>query len=362
MLGYVDYAKDRIHVGAHALVTEDVITYTNRRGTSIGGLVDGRSYFVVWLADDDPTTPIATSRSGSSSPRPSSRRSAPASAAGATTPATSSTCVADLRAAMLATDNNVARVRPAPTSTAKPTRSRSRWPGGVFNTFELGQAVVYHEGTGADPGPRQRRHLLRRREHEPDEPAGQHALRRRAGDRSRRDRERGARRASSSTSAPCSSRRPGYWFEAKHVLDSGFATGVGDHRAARRARTQLGASAGLASEKREHEPRGRSSRRALGTNAADTIFTKLTKSYSANQAQASVGSSSGLSVAGALAFSFADHDVVTDRRADAVAQVERGPRGQGDDHPDAHAQRARADTEPQTDATRPERRDAAPRR
>ena len=51
-----------IHVGAHGLVTEDIITYTNRRGTSIGGLVDGRQYYVVWLADDD-DTPTATSRS-----------------------------------------------------------------------------------------------------------------------------------------------------------------------------------------------------------------------------------------------------------------------------------------------------------
>ncbi|HZF80990.1 MAG TPA: LEPR-XLL domain-containing protein, partial [Rubrivivax sp.] len=49
--GYVDYANSRIFVGVNALVTEDVITYTNRRGTSIGGLVDGRSYFVITAGD-----------------------------------------------------------------------------------------------------------------------------------------------------------------------------------------------------------------------------------------------------------------------------------------------------------------------
>ena len=39
-VGYVDYATDRIFLGDTALVTEDVIDYTNRRGTSIGGLVE----------------------------------------------------------------------------------------------------------------------------------------------------------------------------------------------------------------------------------------------------------------------------------------------------------------------------------
>ena len=54
-IGYVDYENNMIHVGPHALVTEDVIEYTNRFGTSIGNLVDGRSYYVITLADD-PTT------------------------------------------------------------------------------------------------------------------------------------------------------------------------------------------------------------------------------------------------------------------------------------------------------------------
>ena len=61
-LGYVDYDTDRIFFGDVALVTEDVIDYTNRRGTSIGGLVDNTSYYVIadlddpgyfWLADTE---------------------------------------------------------------------------------------------------------------------------------------------------------------------------------------------------------------------------------------------------------------------------------------------------------------------
>ncbi len=48
-VGYVDYANDRIFVGPNALVSEDTISYSNRRGTSIGGLVDGREYYVIAL-------------------------------------------------------------------------------------------------------------------------------------------------------------------------------------------------------------------------------------------------------------------------------------------------------------------------
>ncbi|MCB1998993.1 MAG: LEPR-XLL domain-containing protein, partial [Rhodoferax sp.] len=60
--GYVDYDTDRIFLGDTALVTEDVITYTNRRGTSVGGLVDGTAYYVIadldhagyfWLAETE---------------------------------------------------------------------------------------------------------------------------------------------------------------------------------------------------------------------------------------------------------------------------------------------------------------------
>jgi hypothetical protein len=49
-IGYVDYEGNRIYFGDISLVTEDTVTYTNRYGTSIGGLVDSREYYLV--ADD----------------------------------------------------------------------------------------------------------------------------------------------------------------------------------------------------------------------------------------------------------------------------------------------------------------------
>ena len=51
--GYVDLANDKIFVGPNALATEDVVTYTSSRGANIGGLIDGKSYFVL----KDPADP-----------------------------------------------------------------------------------------------------------------------------------------------------------------------------------------------------------------------------------------------------------------------------------------------------------------
>jgi flagellar basal body rod protein FlgC len=55
-IGYVDTANKTINVGPNALVKGDKVNYTNRRGTSIGGigtgqvtggLVDGKDYYVI---------------------------------------------------------------------------------------------------------------------------------------------------------------------------------------------------------------------------------------------------------------------------------------------------------------------------
>ena len=49
--GYIDYNNDKIYVGNIGLVTEDVINYDCRRGTPIGGLVDDDDYVVIDLGD-----------------------------------------------------------------------------------------------------------------------------------------------------------------------------------------------------------------------------------------------------------------------------------------------------------------------
>ena len=178
-----------IYVGPTSLVTEDVITYTNRRGTSIGNLVDGRDYVVV-NAGGQPRharprrvgewIKLASSensaiRAGYRLPVPRRQRHRPQ---------------ARRRAG--------ARHRTSASSTARTSTRRGH------GHAELDRRRLQHlrarpggrlpPGHGGDHGSRRRGDVLRRREHEPDEPPGQHALRRRPGDRARRDRERGARR------------------------------------------------------------------------------------------------------------------------------------------------------------------------
>ena len=108
----------------------------------------------------------------------------------------------------------------------------------------------------------------------------------------------------------------GYRLEAKHVLDSNFATGVGVF-AALDAEEKGGASAGLKSENANTNLWAKFKEK-IGTNVPDLIFTKLTKGYADNQAKANAGATNNLSVAGALAFIFSDHDVVTEIGGTAV--------------------------------------------
>ncbi|MCS7045019.1 MAG: hypothetical protein NZO58_01555, partial [Gemmataceae bacterium] len=53
--GYIDFENNTINVGHTTLVTEDTVTYQNRRGNSIGNLVDGQEYVVISVPDDPNT-------------------------------------------------------------------------------------------------------------------------------------------------------------------------------------------------------------------------------------------------------------------------------------------------------------------
>jgi hypothetical protein len=128
--GYVDYANSRIYVGPNALVTEDVINYTNRRGTSIGGLVDGRSYFVItagdgWIKLAETETQALRAAAG----------------------VEDGNIVKLTRAGVPATENNTHLFGAASVSDAANTITLNR-SGAVFNPFELGQAVVYRAPVG----------------------------------------------------------------------------------------------------------------------------------------------------------------------------------------------------------------------
>lgn len=286
-IGYVDYANNRIYVGPNALVTEDTVTYTRRRGINIGNLVDGREYYVV--TDGDGWIQLAESEIN-----------ALRVAAG------EGWWAVDLFGGM-GTANNQKSFTAAHVNSADDTITLDR-DDPVFNTFELGQAVIFQAGEGCSiegltPGNTYyvvastteqniqgdtrlvSKQIIRLAELENEARAGVFI-------------DLGTATGTDFT------------LVAKHVLDSGFATGVGVV-ANLEAETKVSAKAGLKSEDTDEPCKWEKFTEALETNLLDKIFQGLTKSYNDNAAKPEAGASGSLAVSGALAFSYADHDVTT---------------------------------------------------
>ncbi len=290
-IGYVDYANDRIYVGPNALVTEDTVTYTRRRGISIGNLVDGREYYVV--TDGDGWIQLTESEIN-----------ALRVAAGEGWWAVD---LWDLSGSELETANNQKSFTAAEVNPADDTITLNR-DDPVFNTFELGQAVVLEAGDGCSiqgltPGNTYyvvastteqniqgdsrfaSKQIIRLAELENEARAGVFI-------------DLGTAMGSD------------FKLIAKHVLDSGFATGVGVV-ANLEAETKCSAKAGLKSEDTDPPSKWEKFKDFVGTNVTDAIFQKATKNYRDNAAKPGAGASGSIAVSGALAFSYADHDVTT---------------------------------------------------
>ena len=331
-VGYVDYASDMIHVGPHALVTEDVIKYTNRRGTSIGNLVDGRDYYVIALTDDEDTptrdesewiklapTEIQAIRAGVDPSKYS---------------AGNVVNLIDQTGTPIFTDTNV---RDFAGATSRPTKTRS--------TSVAGRRLQH---VRARPGGRLPRRARRRFQglvnggtYYVVASTNQTNLQ---GDTRFADAqviglaesENEARGGVRIDIGPSSGK--GYKLEAKHVLDSNFATGIGVF-AALDAEEKVGASAGLASES-SNTNHWAEFKEGLGTNLPDLIFTELTKSYTDNQAKANRRLDQRASASRARSPSSSPTTTLSPRSAPRRdAPVERGSRGQGDDRAEADARR-----------------------
>jgi len=328
-VGYVDYDNNMIYVGAHGLVDEDTITYTNRYGNSIGdggfnSLVDGTDYYVITL-EDDPNTA-----------RDESQWIMLAASERAAIEASYAETLAEKKALVVQLDKPT-------TSSFAPTavngrafvasdvdadadslmlRDDAQSPSN-FNKFELGQAVVYHQGTSAISGLEDGKtyyvvaatnqtnlsgdtrfangQLIQLAESENEALAG----------------------IAIDIDAPASG-ASGFSLSAKHVLDSGFATGIGVI-AELDAEDKSSATGGLESEDKTPDALKSKVDRYRGGydtvmdfNAADTLFQKMTTSYRDQQSSAGSGGGSSIAVAGALAFTFAKHDVKSDVRETAV--------------------------------------------
>ncbi len=294
-VGYVDYDNDQIYVGNTALVTEDTITYTNRRGTSIGGLVDGREYYVIALDDGW----IKLAETGAQALR-----------AGLGEEYHSGNVV-NLRTAGLPTPDNNRKGFGAGDVDAAASTITLRRDDPVFNTFELGQAVVYKAGPGgAVPG------LTDGNTYYIVATTGQNNLQ---GD-SRFAEQQVVQLAESENEARAgvfidlgAPSGDGHQLIGKHVLDSGFATGIGVV-AELSSESKAAANAGLKSADDPNEKKSLWGRftELKDTNLADTLFQGLTKEYRDNAGKSQSGASGSLSVAGALAFSYLDQNVRSD--------------------------------------------------
>jgi hypothetical protein len=309
-LGFVDVDRDMIHVGAHALETEDTIVYSNRRGNSIGGLVDGTEYVVIRLADDPATTDRDESEwiQLAETEQKAIDGQAKDLTNGIIPAAVNSKGFA---AADVADAGNTITL-------ANPAFSGSGVDFSLLGqTFELGQAVVYHEGSAPIAG------LVDGETYYIIVGTNEFNL---IGDQRfvgeqvvmLAETENEARAGIAIDFGPVAGGASGYSLAAKHVLDSGFATGVGI-QSSLDASDKSQAGAGLQSEDLEKSTIDKV-KEVINTNLPDLIFQSLTKTYRDNAAKSNSGASNTLSVAGALAYSSADHTVLTNVGGSAKLQ------------------------------------------
>ena len=302
-VGYVDYADNKIYVGGNSLVTEDTIDYTNRFGTSIGGLVDGTNYYVVTVPDMPGWIRLAATETQ-------------AIKAGLGFLDGNVVDLIDQSGTPIATANNERAFEGSDVNAADNTitlRDADNAPNN-FNKFELGQAVVYHKGTADIDG------LVDGNTYYVVVGTSENNLqgdtRFATGQVVQLAESENEARAGVFIDIGSAAGAGGFKLSAKHVLDSNFATGIGVV-AKLTAEDKASASAGLQSEDKNPSKYDKFKEK-VDTNLGDLLFSKLTKSYADNQAKANSGGQSELSVAGALAFSFGDHTVTTEVGSKAV--------------------------------------------
>jgi 6-phosphogluconolactonase (cycloisomerase 2 family) len=302
-LGYVDLARNMIYVGANALATEDTILYSNRRGNSIAGLVDGSEYVVIKLVDDAATATRDESKWVQLAETEQKAIDGDARTLGYT-PAAPPVAVnskgfssADVKAEK----DEITLANPAFTGSGVDFSL-------LGQTFELGQAVVYHEGSAPIAGLRDgETYYIITGTNEFNLIGDQRFV----GEQQVKlaETENEARAGIAIGIGAVAADASGYSLAAKHVLDSGFATGIGV-QSSLAASDKAQAGAGLQSEDLEKSSMDKA-KEVINANLPDLIFQALTKDYRDNAAKSNSGASNTLSVAGGLAYGFADHTVLT---------------------------------------------------
>ncbi|HLL17179.1 MAG TPA: hypothetical protein VK439_00205, partial [Rubrivivax sp.] len=225
------------------------------------------------------------------------------------------------RAGVPATENNTHVFGAADVSDAASTITLNRNGATVFNAFELGQAVVYRAPVGGTAIA----NLVDGGTYYVVASTNEHNLQ---GNSRFADTQvlRLAESENESRAGVFIDIGPavgsGHQLYAKHVLDSGFATGIGVV-AQLEATDKATASAGLNSE--SADPAGLIDRLKevpgkLTPNIADALLQGATKNYRDVAGKPQAGASGSFSIAGGLAFTYADHVVKSDVLANAVLQ------------------------------------------
>ncbi len=319
-IGYIDYANDRIYVGGTGLVTEDVVKYDSRRGTPIGGLVDDQDYVIISVMDD-PNTAFDES--------------------GYIQLALTEQNAIDGQAVDLKWDDPL--LPPMTMNTKEFTgsqvdsqRSRITLDNPAFSesdnevdwqllglTFELGQAVVYHEGTakieGLDDG---KTYYVITGINEFDLQGDSRWIQHQVIQLAETEME--ARAGVNISFSLANTAATGFRLEAKHVFDSGFSNGIGI-LANLKAEDKAKAEAGIEDESKLPKPLEflKDVKETITDfNVFESLVGKLLSLGGGNAAQQGAQSAgvqgSEVKVSGAFAFCYADHDVTTDVGGTAV--------------------------------------------
>ena len=286
--GYIDYVNNRIYVGDTSLVTEDTVVYDNRRGGSIGttsllttnGLVDGKSYVVINVKDDLLTPLVDESKYIQLAINEQNAIDGIA---------------IDLQNAGPSTYNNKKFFDATAVDGSKDTIKLDNPAGSgsgveyatLGQSIELGQPVVYHQGTAPIAGLVDgKTYYIITGIDEFDLQGDSRFIKSQVVQLAETENE--ARAGVNIDIGGALAGATGYRFESKHVLDSGMATGVGilsnldvEDKAA--------ATAGLAND----NPNEVALPNTLTQSALDSIYEKLTASYAAKAGSAGAGCASG---------------------------------------------------------------------
>ena len=312
-VGYIDYNLNMINVGGTSLVTEDTIEYDTRRGSPIGGLVDNWPYVVISL-EDDPGTPgrdesqfiqlAATEQDAIDG--------VPVDLLAVTVPAVSNNAK-NFDGGLL--PDGAKRVNGDKDTVTLDNKAFTANNDVDFSllglTFELGQSIVYHEGTAPIDGLKDgKTYYVVTGINEFDLQGDNRFVGLQVIQFAETEAEARAGIAIDIGDAPVGA--TGYRIEAKHLIDSEFANGVGV-QALLRAEDKASATAGLEDQANPMF--------ALDANILDgTIFDTIVATLAAPASQAIAAGLQvvPVTVAGALAFAFSDHNASADIGSTAV--------------------------------------------